>query len=150
MPGYPYSEKERGFILDQLRTDQYRINRETFKMWADLWPGFFNGRVRTEYALFLECRRLAKNCSLSLIVESVPVRIRKRAATIPKVKKTKLSDQVYAIIQNESYTTAKRATRRIAELVRILSEENQELKEEVKNLRPYKDIVDRHYSKEVS
>lgn len=139
-----YSKSEDDLMLSEIKRNN-RLSKETFKCWSDLWPGFFNGLERQPYALFIHCVRLAKRESVYIVLESQPPRPNRRKRE-PKGKKIRFSDQVNIIIQNEAQKAINRATGKIVDLVRVMAEENTDLKNQLRELRPYKNIVDTKYA----
>jgi tRNA isopentenyl-2-thiomethyl-A-37 hydroxylase MiaE len=144
-----YSEEENKLLLDELRLHDGKIIAENFQSYEDLWPGLFNNRIRKAYSLYMQTIKLATKNNLNLQVITAPRRIRKSRHHEKKQKPTKLKDQIAYIIQNEVQAASKRIASSVANLIADVIQENTTFKEELHHLRPYKELVEKNYKKEL-
>jgi hypothetical protein len=144
-----YSEEEKKLLLDELRTHNGKIIADNFQSYEDLWPGLFSNRKRKAHSLYLETIKLATENHLDLQIVSIPRRIRKSRHHEKKQKPTKLKDQIAQIIQSEVQAASKRIASSVANLIADVIQENTSFKEELHHLRPYKELVEKNYKKEL-
>ena len=150
-----YTKEECQLLLDELTICKGHIATRSMEIMEETWPAFFKGQKRSAYALFLHTITLAKREKIEYVIDSIPKRHRnrskeKRPEKIPNMfAKTRLFEQIKGIIQIEMANASKRATGRIMRLMAEVIIKNTELAEEIKRLRPYQEIVNREYSKEI-
>jgi hypothetical protein len=152
MPGENYTSAQNQFLLDQLAENGNKAKREEFVTLEEFWPGFFGGQKKTAFALFAHTKRLAKKKGIAMEVISAPLRNRNRKPSnrVPaRFTKGRIFDQIVGIIQMEMRQAERRASAKILRLIEDLADENRNLKEELKDLYPYKALVEQKYSTEL-
>jgi hypothetical protein len=146
-----YSQKEIDFLKSNLEQSIF-LKREDFEAMEELWPGLFEGITRNAYALFLKTQDLAKSQNIKMVIVSMPKRTRK-----PKPHKKQynitpsknLHSQIALIVHNEIKASSRNIAQSIKKLIEEICIENKVLKEEVKELSPYKNIVEQNYKREM-
>ena len=149
-----YTEQENNLLLTELSNAGNTVNADAFKLMSEFWPSFFNGTQRGEYALYLQTLSLAKKAGLNPVINSIPKRDRSKwkvpKKTPARYTKGKTHAQIMSICHQEIQIAIKRTTVKIMRLMEELTQENTELKNELRNLRPYKGIVETSYQKELN
>ena len=150
-----YSEKENKMLIDDLLNQNNRISAYCMESLSELWPGFFDGLERKAYELYRHTILLAEQKGLAFNIDSIPKRDRsgeKKRVREKPVRSTKgrLHEQILFIVQNEMQQAAKKATAKILAFMQGMTQENIDLKEELRKARPYKGIVETQYQKELS
>ena len=97
---------------------------------------------------------LAKKNNILLTVNSIPKwdksKWKKPERKMTVRYKNRLPEQILFIVQDEIRSAAKKISKRILYLIEETVQENTTLKEEIQKLKPYKNIVETQYSKELS
>jgi hypothetical protein len=162
MSGRPYSQKENDLLLKEMA---HSLEKEDFDTFVSLWPGLFKGETRSAYALYRQMRRLSKRHGVILqvknvpffhnykkerqiLVQSIPDKVISPFNQKPSSKRNRFRLQVENIIHKEVFKCTKRISHLVEELVKKVLEENQDLSKELRELRPYKNIVEIQYRKE--
>jgi uncharacterized protein YdcH (DUF465 family) len=149
-----YSNEEKKLLIDELAAHDNLLVTEDFECMEDLWPGLFKGTKRNAYDLFRQTKRLAEKQKIKFVIVSTPKRnrIRKQRESVSKMKPKiiKLKDQIAYIIQAEMTRAIGRMSTGIISLIDNLAKDNNELREEVKRLQPFKNMVDNNYGKELA
>lgn len=149
--GPPYSKKEDETILKTIESLDNKIGREDFEKLSEIWETFFD-KKRRAFSLFLHIKNLIKKYNLQVEIISEPKRDRPPRYRKPVIKierKASLPKQLEVFLDREVNGLKRKAIMFMKELNKALLQENQELKEELRKLRPYKTIVDKHYRKEI-
>jgi hypothetical protein len=155
MPRYiPYSPKENQLLLEDLAGQKNHLNAENIIGLVELWPGFFDGQKRKAYELYRHTILLAQKNGIQIVVDSIPKRDRskeKKKLKEPSIRHTKgrTYEQIRYIISSEINSAIKRATTKIMQLMETTVQENNDLREEVKVLLPYRNIVEIKYRDEL-
>ena len=148
-----YTEQENNLLLTELSNAGNTVNADAFKLMSEFWPSFFNGTQRGEYALYLQTLSLAKKAGLNPVINSIPKRDRsnwKAPKKIPaRYTKGKTHAQIMSICHQEIQIAIKKTTAKIMRLMEDLNQENTELKNELRDLRPYKKVVENAYQREL-
>lgn len=146
-----YSEREESILLADLKNQNNIIKIENIESLVALWPGLC-GQARNARSLFERTKALAKLNGIEFHVAGAPKR--ERGKYIPtssmRTVKSRTREQILGIIQGEIRIGLQRATIKILRLMETIAQENIDLKEEIKNLRPYKNVVETSYRKELS
>lgn len=152
-----YIRDENKLLLDEIRKADFRLKVEDFRAMSDLWPGLF-GCSRSMIALRAQVLRLSfKN---GLII-SVPTpselgytfkRKERRAKDRPTKREanSRFNLALRAVIDKEVRKAGEKIFGAAWCMIRDLENENRELKEEVKNLRPFKTVAQREFSRQLS
>ena len=155
--GLIYSEEENKVLLQELTQP---LERKDFESYSEMWPALFQGRRRSPYALWRQMRRLAKRNGITTHFKSIPhimvgsVSLEKdKSQAVPKKvkpmsKKRRFQLKLETIVTREVRKCARRVARAVEFLVTELLEENQELSQEVRNLVPFKNLVEREFRKQ--
>ena len=151
MSGKIYSDKENDLLLDDLKKANNCVLRQNFIDMADLWEGLFKGTKRTAFALCIQTIRLAKENHISFHVHTMPKRNRNNhiERKYRRSHKNVLHEQVRSIVQNELKNAQKRIAASIMRLFDDLTQENIDCREEIKMLKPFKELVETSYRKEI-
>lgn len=148
MGNEPYSISENDLLMTEMRKsiESEGLTKDDFKMLSELWPGFFKGQTRSEYALYRQMKRLQVRHSIKVKIISPP-----EISHAPKVrqerrkKKSVLQQKIDFVVCREIENCIRKITKSLTSMMKELEEENTFLKSEVKILRPYKDIVETQY-----
>ena len=148
MSGLMYSPQENELLINDLIVKNYDIVAENFVSLEELWPGFFRGQKRKAYSLYVQTMQLAKRDGFNVKVFSIPKRIRIRKSKAV-VRQPKLKEQILYIIRNEITAAIERIPAKVMALFTDMTTENSQLKEEVRKLRPFKELVETKYKHEL-
>ena len=154
-----YTEAENNLLLEEAKKGS--LCGKDFEMYEELWEGLFKVK-RSAHGIYKQIKRLQKKYQLSITFTSVPQR-KKPVVSIsvpvsskvllpcPKQtsKRNKFRLQLDYLIRVETDKCIKRIVSVVEALTKEVLLENQELLEELKTLRPYKNTVENHFRKDV-
>lgn len=143
-----YSKEERELLVKDIQSIAEKgrgMCREDFTLYEELWPGLFKGRTRTAYALYSEVRRLKKEYNLPIQFNSTPHLDRKYIPRPRKSRKNPIQQKIEAILSSQMRICAKK----LAALFVDMQRDIEELQAEVKDLRPFKNLVDNRFKHDI-
>lgn len=157
-----YTTAENDLLLEDMRT-KGSLDGADFKMYEELWEGLFKVK-RSAHGLYKQTKRLQKNYNLSMVFTSIPHTPKKSPIQINTVtnhkvflpcpkqtsKRNKFRLQLDYLIRVETDKCIKRIVSVVEALTKEVLLENQELLEELKTLRPYKNTVENHFKKDLT
>jgi hypothetical protein len=148
--GPKYSEEADKIIHSTLQTNYFEITKEYCESLISVFPQYFN--ERNAFSIFLHLKVLAKEHKWPIKIISTPKRVRPprpRKPTVNIKRKASLHKQLNNFLIHEFNAIQRKVFMFMQEYNKELIKENQELKEELKALRPYKSVVDKHYKREI-
>ena len=134
-------------MLEEIRKSDC-FTREDVQKIVDDW----SGNPRTFAAIRIAMLRLAEKHNVLISVPGAP-KIgynNRKAKPTKKEAKSRFNQALRAVIAKEVQKAADKIFCKAWRMISGLEEENRELKAEVKNLRPFRDVAQREFSRQLS